>query len=265
MATLTKPLRRKRAMQVPLLDLKPQYQPLAGGDPGGHRQGVRQPALHPRARPRGARGGVAAYCQCRFGIGVSSGTDALLRGADGARDRGRGRGHHQPVHVLRHRRHDRAQRARGRSSATSIRRRSTSRPPRSRHSSSEQCVERGGQLVQSTTPADACKALMPVHLYGQVADMAPFMQICARASDSGSSKTQRRRSASADAEQAARMQFRRRGLSVVLSDQEPRRLRRCRHVRHQRRRAGRAHRDPARARRQAQVLPPVHRRQLPHR
>src|SRR4029077_21212704 len=77
MATLTKPL-PKATMQVPLLDLKPQYQPLAGeiqeaiGKVCASQHFILGPAVKEREPT------VAAYSQCRFGIGVSSGTDALL-------------------------------------------------------------------------------------------------------------------------------------------------------------------------------------------
>jgi dTDP-4-amino-4,6-dideoxygalactose transaminase len=65
-------------MQVPLLDLKPQYSPLAA-----EIQAVIQKVCASQAFILGPgvkqlEAAVAAYSQCRFGIGVSSGTDALL-------------------------------------------------------------------------------------------------------------------------------------------------------------------------------------------
>src|SRR5438034_5036932 len=65
-------------MQVPLLDLKPQYAPLAAEIQAviakicASQHFILGPAV------KELEAGVAAYSQCRFGIGVSSGTDALL-------------------------------------------------------------------------------------------------------------------------------------------------------------------------------------------
>src|SRR5215469_17381433 len=66
------------AMQVPLLDLKPQYQPLAEeiqaviGKVCASQWFILGPAV------KELEASIAAYSQCRYGIGVSSGTDALL-------------------------------------------------------------------------------------------------------------------------------------------------------------------------------------------
>src|SRR5579872_2276586 len=65
-------------MQVPLLDLKPQYQPLEAEIQAviakvcASQWFILGPAV------KELEASVAAYSQCRFGIGVSSGTDALL-------------------------------------------------------------------------------------------------------------------------------------------------------------------------------------------
>ncbi|MBV8146672.1 MAG: DegT/DnrJ/EryC1/StrS aminotransferase family protein, partial [Gammaproteobacteria bacterium] len=65
-------------MQVPLLDLKTQYAPLAAE----LQEAIAQVCagqhfiLGPAVKELEAA--VAKYSQCRFGIGVSSGTDALL-------------------------------------------------------------------------------------------------------------------------------------------------------------------------------------------
>ena len=65
-------------MKVPLLDLKPQYQALKGDIDAAiarvcdSQHFILGPAI------RELETGVAAYCQTAHGIGVSSGTDALL-------------------------------------------------------------------------------------------------------------------------------------------------------------------------------------------
>lgn len=70
--------RMKPAMQVPLLDLKPQYRALAAEIQAAIEKvcASQQFILGPAVKELEAS--VASYSQCRHGIGVSSGTDALL-------------------------------------------------------------------------------------------------------------------------------------------------------------------------------------------
>src|ERR1044071_5837636 len=63
---------------VPLLDLKLQYQPLQKEIQAAIEKVCASQAFILGPATRELEGSVAAYCQCRFGIGVSSGTDALL-------------------------------------------------------------------------------------------------------------------------------------------------------------------------------------------
>ncbi|HEX3679119.1 MAG TPA: DegT/DnrJ/EryC1/StrS family aminotransferase, partial [Galbitalea sp.] len=65
-------------MQVPLLDLKPQYQPLAEQIQAAMARVCASQAFILGPAVKELESGVAAYSQCRFGVGVSSGTDALL-------------------------------------------------------------------------------------------------------------------------------------------------------------------------------------------
>ena len=65
-------------MQVPLLDLKLQYQPLKTEILSVIEKVCASQAFILGPATRELEASVAAYCQCRFGIGVSSGTDALL-------------------------------------------------------------------------------------------------------------------------------------------------------------------------------------------
>src|SRR5215471_15036474 len=68
----------KPAMQVPLLDLKPQYAPLAAEIQAVIAKVCASQGFILGPAVKELEAAVAAYSQCRFGLGVSSGTDALL-------------------------------------------------------------------------------------------------------------------------------------------------------------------------------------------
>jgi dTDP-4-amino-4,6-dideoxygalactose transaminase len=70
--------RSSPAMQVPLLDLKLQYQPLAAEIQQAIARVCAAQAFILGPAVKELEAGIAAYSRCRFGIGVSSGTDALL-------------------------------------------------------------------------------------------------------------------------------------------------------------------------------------------
>jgi dTDP-4-amino-4,6-dideoxygalactose transaminase len=121
---------------------------------------------------------VAAYSQCKFGIGVSSGTDALLLALMALEI---GPGHEvitSPYTFF--------------ATAGTIAR-TGARPtfcdidpvtfnldPAAVETFLTQgCAARGGALVNKAT-GGIIKALMPVHLYGQVADMQPLLNLARR-------------------------------------------------------------------------------------
>src|SRR6201986_2501949 len=66
------------AMQVPLLDLKPQYRPLAAEIQAVIEKVCASQGFILGPAVKELEASVAAYSQCKYGIGVSSGTDALL-------------------------------------------------------------------------------------------------------------------------------------------------------------------------------------------
>jgi dTDP-4-amino-4,6-dideoxygalactose transaminase len=120
----------------------------------------------------------AAYSQCRLGVGVSSGTDALLL-ALMALEIGAGDAViTSPFTFF--------------ATAGTIARTGARpifcdidaptfnlSPDAVERLIGEQCVQRGSELIHERTGARV-RALMPVHLYGQVADMAPLMQLAQR-------------------------------------------------------------------------------------
>src|SRR5215472_16771271 len=65
-------------MQVPLLDLRPQYAPLAAEIQEAIARVCASQHFILGPAVKELEAGVAAYSQCRFGVGLSSGTDALL-------------------------------------------------------------------------------------------------------------------------------------------------------------------------------------------
>ena len=161
------------AMQVPLLDLKPQYRTMAGEIQAAIEKVCesQQFILGPGVKELEAS--IASYSQCRHGIGVSSGTDALLLALMAL---GIGPGDAvitSPFTFF--------------ATAGTIAR-AGARPlfcdidpvtfnlsPAALETFIERyCERRGGELLHRGSGAKV-RALMPVHLYGQVTDMLPLM------------------------------------------------------------------------------------------
>ena len=169
---------RPAAMKVPLLDLKPQYQALKSEiDAAIARVCASQMfILGPAVTELERR--IAEYSQAKFAIGLSSGTDALLI-ALMALDIGPGdevitspytffatggtiaRVGARPIYVD-------IDPATFNISPAAVGEFLTS-----------QCEKREGRLVNRRT-GGRVRALMPVHLYGQSADMDPLMELAAR-------------------------------------------------------------------------------------
>jgi len=164
----------KPAMQVPLLDLKPQYRPLAAEIQAAIEKVCANQHFILGPGVKELEASVAAYSQCRHGIGVSSGTDALLLALMAL---GIGPGDAvitSPFTFF--------------ATAGTIAR-AGARPlfcdidpvtfnlsPAALQTFLEKhCERREGELLHRGSGARV-RALMPVHLYGQVADMLPLME-----------------------------------------------------------------------------------------
>jgi dTDP-4-amino-4,6-dideoxygalactose transaminase len=162
-------------MQVPLLDLKLQYRPLESQIQAAIAAVCASQHFILGAAVRELEAGVAAYSQCRFGIGVSSGTDALLLALMAL---GIGPGDAvitSPFTFF--------------ATAGTIAR-TGARPvfcdidPATFNLSPQavaafiagQCEWRGSDLIERASGARV-RALMPVHLYGQLADMSALTQL----------------------------------------------------------------------------------------
>ncbi|MFZ1906434.1 MAG: DegT/DnrJ/EryC1/StrS family aminotransferase [Steroidobacteraceae bacterium] len=161
------------AMQVPLLDLKLQYQPLAAQIQAAIDKVCASQHFILGPAVRELESGVAAYSQCRFGVGVSSGTDALLLALMAL---GIGTGDAvitSPFTFFA---------TAGTVARTGARPLFCDIDPATFNLSpaalaeliDRQCERRGAALVHRASGARV-RAVMPVHLYGQVADMAPLM------------------------------------------------------------------------------------------
>jgi len=174
---VTRPQTRP-AMQVPLLDLKPQYRPLAAEIQAAIEKVCANQHFILGPGVKELEASVAAYSQCRHGIGVSSGTDALLLALMAL---GIGPGDAvitSPFTFF--------------ATAGTIAR-SGARPlfcdidpvtfnlsPGALEAFLEKhCERRGDELLHRGSGARV-RALMPVHLYGQVADMRPLMESARR-------------------------------------------------------------------------------------
>jgi dTDP-4-amino-4,6-dideoxygalactose transaminase len=160
---------------VPLLDLKPQYQAIKQDVDAAIARVCASQMFILGPEVQALESAIAKYSGAQFGIGMSSGTDALLV-ALMAFDIGQGDEVITSAYSFF---------ATGGTVA-----RTGARPvyvdidPRTYNISpaaverfiSGSCESRGGKLVNSRTGGKV-RALVPVHLYGQMADMDPLMQI----------------------------------------------------------------------------------------
>ena len=167
---------------VPLLDLKPQYQAIKTDVDAAIARVCASQYFILGPEVQELESAIARYSGAKFGIGMSSGTDALLI-ALMALDIGHGDGH--PDEVI-------APSFTFFATGGTVAR-SGARPiyveidPKTCNISpaaverfiSEHCESRRGKLINRKTGGQV-KALLPVHLYGQMADMEPLMQIARR-------------------------------------------------------------------------------------
>jgi len=165
-------------LHVPLLDLRPQYHALKGELDAAVLKVAESQMFILGPEVRELEQEVAAYCGAKFGIGVSSGTDALLV-ALMALDIGQGDEVLTSPYTFF---------ATGGAIA-----RSGARPVfldidpvtynlepfRLREFLETLCEAREGKLVNRITGGNV-RAIMPVHLYGQSADMDPIMELAGR-------------------------------------------------------------------------------------
>ena len=172
------PSRSQPAMQVPLLDLKPQYQPLEAEIKAAMERVCARQHFILGPAVKALEASVAAYCQSRHGIGVSSGTDALLL-ALMALDIGAGDAViTSPFTFF--------------ATAGTVARTGARplfcdidpltfniAPAAVAELLESECEQRAGELIHRGS-GTRVRALMPVHLYGQLADMVPLIDTARR-------------------------------------------------------------------------------------
>ena len=165
-------------MQVPLLDLKGQYAPLRAEIEAAIRQVCDEQRFVLGPRVAELEAGVAEYSQTKHGLGLSSGTDALLL-ALMALDIGAGDEvittpftFFATAGVI--------ARLGARPFFCDIDPKTFNLDPEAvRTAIAQRCEPRGDRLVNRAT-GGVVKALIPVHLYGQMADMDAFAAIARR-------------------------------------------------------------------------------------
>jgi dTDP-4-amino-4,6-dideoxygalactose transaminase len=162
-------------MKVPLLDLKPQYESLKGDIDAAMARVCESQHFILGPEIKALEANVAAYSQCRQGIGVSSGTDALLLALMAL---GIGAGDEVVTSSY-------TFFATGGTIARTGARpvfldidpvSFNLSPALARSFLEEECERREGTLINKST-GGIVKALMPVHLYGQLADMDALMPL----------------------------------------------------------------------------------------
>jgi len=162
-------------MQVPLLDLKPQYRALKSEIDAAIERVCDAQAFILGPGVRELEAAVAAYSGCSHGIGMSSGTDALLA-ALMALDIGSGDAVITSPYTF-FATAGTIARAGARSLFVDIDPATFNLAPAAvERLLREDCERRDGRLVHRAT-GTTVRALMPVHLYGQMADMTPLMAL----------------------------------------------------------------------------------------
>ena len=168
-------LRPSPAMQVPLLDLKPQYRALKAEIDAAIERVCDAQAFILGPGVRELESAVAAYSGCTHGIGMSSGTDALLA-ALMALDIGPGDAVITSPYTF-FATAGTIARAGARSLFVDIDPATFNLSPIAvERLLREDCERRDGRLVHRAT-GTVVRALMPVHLYGQMAEMTPLMAL----------------------------------------------------------------------------------------
>jgi dTDP-4-amino-4,6-dideoxygalactose transaminase len=161
-------------MQVPLLDLKGQYRPLAREIQAAIEKVCASQHFILGPGVKALEASVAAYSQCRFGVGVSSGTDALLLALMALGVGPRDAVITSPFTFF--------------ATAGTIAR-TGARPlfcdidastfnlsPAALDAFLDKHCERRGEELLHRESGARVRAIMPVHLYGQLAEMGPIMQ-----------------------------------------------------------------------------------------
>lgn len=163
---------------VPLLDLKLQYQPLQSEIQAAIEKVCASQAFILGPATRELEAAVAAYCQCRFGIGVSSGTDALLVALMALEIGAGDEVITSPFTFFATA--GTIARTGARPTFCDIEPDTFNLSPAAVLSFIERrCQTKDGKLINKDTQG-VIKAIMPVHLYGQMADMGPLVQIARR-------------------------------------------------------------------------------------
>jgi dTDP-4-amino-4,6-dideoxygalactose transaminase len=162
-------------MQVPLLDLKPQYRALKAEIDAAIERVCDAQAFILGPGVRELEAAVAAYSGCTHGIGMSSGTDALLA-ALMALDIGPGDAVVTSPYTF-FATAGTIARAGARSLFVDIDPATFNLSPAGvERLLREDCDRRDGRIVHRAT-GTTVRALMPVHLYGQMAEMTPLMAL----------------------------------------------------------------------------------------
>jgi dTDP-4-amino-4,6-dideoxygalactose transaminase len=170
-----RPAQAQQIMQVPLLDLKLQYQPLADEIQAVIARVCASQAFILGPAVKELETALAAYSQCRHGLGVSSGTDALLLALMALEI-----GHGDEVITSPFTFFATAgtiARAGARPLFCDIDPANFNLAPQAVDALIAATCERRGDTLINKSTGGRVRALMPVHLYGQTADMGSLMEL----------------------------------------------------------------------------------------